>query len=182
MTEKVSQPPKKSILRWMNPAGMLEKELEQVPWYQGLIISGLAFALLFWQTGLDQQSINAMSNGEVIFLTIKGLLLGTFGMMVIGLVAWLFIRPINKDWTLGKSIKLMALAYTAPLFSLLIGLGLNLAIGSRTALAFGLTGVLWSLNPMFRTIKKGTKEKYGLSIGLTTIIGLMVLLAWHTLV
>ncbi len=182
MDEKMIKHPKVSLLKWMNPAGMLEHELEKVPWYIAIIISGIAFGLLFWQTGLDQRAVKEIGIPEIATLAIKGILMGTLGVIVLSFFVWVFIRITNKSISLEQAIKQMALSYTAPMVGLLFGLILNIAFGSRTAIAFGISGVLWSLNPIFRTIKKASKDRIFLSLFLTTAIGLIVMLSWDFLV
>ena len=60
----------------------------------------------------------------------------------------------------------------------LLGLLANLLLGWNTALAFGITGVLWALGPMLAAVKELTAGKTWVSIVVSTVCGALVLLGW----
>lgn len=59
----------------------------------------------------------------------------------------------GKSGGLGEAVRAFALAYSAALVYVVIGLLFNLFFGWNTAVAFGVTGVLWALGPMIAVLK-----------------------------
>ena len=60
----------------------------------------------------------------------------------------------------------------------MIGLLFNLFFGWNTAVAFGVTGVLWALGPMIAVLKGMVGGRSWPATLLATACGLMVLLGW----
>ena len=81
------------------------------------------------------------------------------------------------DWTISA----FALGYSATLVYALTGLVFSLAFGWKTAVAFGVTGVLWALRPTLFTIKQMSGERVGFSIAMTTLCGAILLVGWSLL-
>lgn len=81
------------------------------------------------------------------------------------------------DW----SIRAISLSYSPTLVYAASGLLFNLFLGWNTAVAFGVTGVLWALGPINAAVKEMVNGKTGPSIVLSTICGVLVLFAWAAL-
>jgi len=59
-----------------------------------------------------------------------------------------------------------------------VGLIFNLAAGWNTAIAFGVTGVLWALLPVIAILREMTGEKLGVSLAISTLCGGLILCGW----
>ena len=79
---------------------------------------------------------------------------------------------------MGEAVRAFALAYSAALVYVVIGLLFNLFFGWNTAVAFGVTGVLWALGPMIAVLKGMVGGRSWPATLLATACGLMVLLGW----
>ena len=75
-------------------------------------------------------------------------------------------------------IRAFALAYSATLIYAAMGLMFNLFFGWNTAVAFGVTGVLWALAPMISVLKGMVGGRGWPATVLATVCGLMVLAGW----
>ena len=58
------------------------------------------------------------------------------------------------------------------------GLVMNVAFGWNTALAFGVTGVLWAIGPMIATLREMLGGRIEPSVVLATILGGLTLFGW----
>lgn len=172
----------KALLKYFNPEALSKEELSKIPFVYPIGISGLTYGLFFLQTGLDQKKAGSKTLFEAMILAIKGLGIGTVGLIGLSVVVFIIIKSFKSEFSLSNLIKAFCLSYTTALLSLSIGLILNIFFQANTAVAFGVTGVLWSLNPLFRVLRKNTKGNFTLSLILCTTIGLMVLIIWDILV
>lgn len=84
---------------------------------------------------------------------------------------------LTIDWAISS----FALGYSATLVYALIGLFFSLALGWKTAVAFGVTGVLWALSPTMFTIRQMSGDRIAFSIALTTLCGAVLLFGWALL-
>jgi len=130
------------------PGQVLQKSLSQISWGLALGVSGLAFLLFFLQTGLDLMRVGRMGGEEVVLLSALGLLFGTIGVMLVGFIAWAGIQGLGHKHVLPDVLRAFALAYSPTLVYAVCGLVVNLALEWNTAVAFGVTGLLWVLNPI----------------------------------
>ena len=174
--------PWRSILLMMvNPGQVVAQGLGKLSWPFALSVSGAAFALFFFQTGLDRWHVDKLSAVRCLLLGLLGGVYGTVGIAAIGLVAWALSKLIGGDRPPGWVIRAIALSYSSALVYATVGLVFNFGFKWNTSLAFGVTGVLWALGPMmavFRQICKGNRAG---SIVLATICGALVLLGWGAL-
>jgi hypothetical protein len=164
-----------------NPGGLNQEQLSTVKWSLVLLIPGLAFALFFMQTGLDQMKVGSLDGTDTFLLTMLGLLYGTVGVTLISLVAWAGTRLFGGKTTIANSIRLLALAYSPTLIYVSLGILANLMFDWRTTVAFGVTGVLWAIGPMITGLRKMTGGKTTVSVILATICGALLLLGWSIL-
>jgi len=171
----------KSILLMMvNPAAVLKQRLAAVSSVWALGVSGAAFTLFFLQTGLDLYR-NGKPGSLVAILAATGLVYGTVVVAAIAAAAFLLTRLFGGVRQLGWSIKAFAMGYSPALIYAAFGLVANAAFQWRTAIAFGVTGMLWALGPMVSAIKEMTDQKAGLSIIIATLCGGLLLLGWSLL-
>jgi uncharacterized membrane protein len=172
----------KTVLKMIsNPSEVVKNQMAQVPWPFSIFISGLSFALFFLQTGIDLYRVGEIGIDRIILIAIIGLFYGTVGVALIAILSWVLSRASNRSYTIGWAVSNFALGYSATLIYSLCGLFFSLAFNWKTAVAFGVTGVLWALRPTMSTIKQMSGDKVGFSIALTTICGAILMFGWGLL-
>jgi hypothetical protein len=169
------------LLMMVNPGPVLAQSMNRISWPFALSVSGAAFALFFFQTGLDRWHANALTGAGCALLALLGAVYGTVGIAAVGLVAWALSKLIGGDQPPGWVIRAIALSYSSALVYAAAGLAFNLVLKWNTSLAFGVTGVLWALGPMMAVFRQISKGKTAGSIVLATICGALVLLGWGAL-
>lgn len=178
--------PKQSQLRTVltmiaNPGEVIKNQMIRVPWPYSILISGLAFTLFFLQTGIDLFRAGTIGVDWVILIAMIGLIFGTVGVVLLAMLIYLVVQAGKRDLTPGGVIANFALGYTVTLVYSLCGLLFSLAFSWNTAVAFGITGVLWALRPTLFTIKQMSGEATALSVVLTTLCGAIMLFGWGLL-
>ena len=169
------------LLMMVNPGQVLAQGLGKVSWPFALSVSGAAFALFFFQTGLDRSHVNSLSVVRCLLLALMGAAYGTVGIAALGLVAWALSKLIGGEQPPGWVIRAIALSYSSALVYAAVGIVFNLALKWNTSLAFGVTGVLWALGPMMAVFRQLSKGKMAASVVLATICGALVLMGWGAL-
>jgi hypothetical protein len=180
---------KAGFLIFVNPGGALKGALAQVPIPLALGVSGAAFGLFFLQTGLDLLRVGQptlprlamIGNGGVVGLCLLGVVYGTIGVAVLGAIAWVSTRPLGATLALDATVRAFALGYCPALVYALFGIVMNVAFGWNTALAFGVTGVLWAIGPMIATLREMLGGRTWPSVILATILGGLTLFGWALL-
>ncbi|MBK6470374.1 MAG: hypothetical protein IPF94_06475 [Betaproteobacteria bacterium] len=165
----------------VNPGGLLKARLEDTGWLAALSVSGFAFAMFFLQTGLDRARSGQINLETVGVLAAAGLVLGTVGVAITALVGWLGCKLVGGKAPVGEALRAFGLAYSPTLVYAAMGLAFNLLLGWNTAVAFGVTGVLWALGPMVAALKDLSGGRSAVAAVLATACGLVVLLAWMRL-
>ena len=165
----------------LNPAQVVKDALERVPWPVCLAVSGLAFTLLFLQTGLDMHRVGTASTGAAVGFTFAGLGMGTVGVVIIAALAWALSHAMGGSRSLLWAVRGFGLAYTPALIFVLVGLVFNLAAGWNTAVAFGATGIVWALYPILAIVREMAGDKLPASLVISTICGALVLGGWALL-
>lgn len=160
------------------PGQLLQKSLSNVSWAVAYGISGVAFLLFFLQTGLDMMRAGKMDTEEVVLLSGLGFLYGTLGVMIVGVFAWAGIQGFGKTHNMQEILRAFGLAYSPTLVYAVCGLVFNVVLEWNTAVAFGVTGLLWALNPISATIRHFCEDKTTPAVVLTTICGLLMLIGW----
>jgi hypothetical protein len=177
---------KAGLLIFVNPGGALKGALAEIPIPLALGVSGTAFGLFFLQTGLDLLRVGqptlprlAMTgNAGVVGLCLLGIAYGTAGVAVLGAIAWVATRPLGATLALEATVRAFALGYCPALVYALFGIVMNVAFGWNTALAFGVTGVLWALGPMIATLREMLGGQTWPSVILATLLGGLTLFGW----
>ena len=181
-TAAVAVPRWKTALNMIiNPGEVVKTQMGRVPWPYSLLVSGLSFTLFFLQTGLDQLRAGQIEASGVVLITMLGLLYGTAGVALLAVMVWALAQAGERNITMGWSISAFALGYSATFVYALTGLVFSLAFGWKTAVAFGVTGVLWALRPTLFTIKQMSGERVAFSIAMTTVCGAILLVGWSVL-
>ncbi len=163
-----------------NPGSVVEAAAGKSP-VGALAISGAAFALFFFQTGLDVARQTGAGIGAAGVLAAIGAAYGTLGMAVIALMAWALCLPFKSGHSPMWAVRAFGVAYSPALLYALLGLPFNLLLGWNTALSFGVTGVLWAFSPTMSTLKSMTNGSLGASALYATITGGLLLFGWSFL-
>ncbi len=161
-----------------NPGATLQRRAAEASMPVVLAVSGSAFALFFLQAGLDRIRVGNADALTIVVLVLIGLLFGTIGVAAVAFIAWLALKILRSDATPGAVVRACALSYSSTLVYVTLGLAANLLLGWRTAVAFGVTGVLWSLGPLSSALRGMAHGRLGVSLVLATLCGLAVLAGW----
>jgi len=151
---------------------------QPVGWGFAYAVSGLAFGMLFLQTGLDLVRAGKADNNDLVRLAMIGIAIGTAGVMVIASVAWAGAKLSGIDNDFPFALRAFGLAYSPALLYALCGLIVNLTLQWNTAVAFGITGLLWALGPVAAVIRQLTNDKMVPSLLLTTFCGAAMMAGW----
>ena len=162
----------------IDPGSLVRGRFADTGFVLSLSVSGVAFLLFFLQTGIDRARGGTLDATGVVVLTVIGFVFGTLGIGLTGVVGWLGARLFGGSGGLGEAVRAFALAYSAALVYVVIGLLFNLFFGWNTAVAFGVTGVLWALGPMIAVLKGMVGGRSWPATLLATACGVMVLLGW----
>ena len=174
------------FLVFVNPGAALKGALADISPKFALGVSGTAFGLLFLPTGLDLLRIDQPTLPRlaltgplgVVGLCLLGVLYGTLGVSFLGAIAFAATRPYGATLTLGATVRAFALGYSPALVYALLGVVANVLLGWNTAVAFGVTGLLWALGPMIATLRAMLGGRTWLSVILATVLGGFVLFGW----
>jgi hypothetical protein len=165
----------------LDPGGAVRAQLGAVSITQALAIPAAAFALFFLQTGLDRARTGTLDGAGVGILVLAGLAFGTIGLAAIAVLGWGAIRALGGTAGFDTALRAFALSYCPTLISVLLGLAFSLALGWNTAIAFGVSGVLWALGPMSGAIREMLGGRLWPAIAVSSLCGLAVLYAWAML-
>lgn len=162
----------------LDPASLLTRGFGGFGPLLALSVSGLAFATISLQAALDLDRIGRVPPGGALLIVLRGALLGTLGVALVGLLAHALTRAGGAARPLAQTLSAVALAYGGALVYGLVGLLLNLTLGWATAVSSGLTGLLWSLGPLFAVLRELSGGRVGLAATLATLGGSALLFGW----
>lgn len=162
----------------LNPASLLTAGFGHFGPLAALTVSGLAFATISLQAALDLYRIGMVPAGGALLIVLRGALLGTLGVALIGLLAHALTRAGGAARPWSQTLSAVALAYGGALVYGLVGLLLNLTLGWATSVSSGLTGLLWSLGPLFLVLREVSGGRIGLAATLATLGGSALLFGW----
>ncbi len=178
----VTRPPWRGLAAVMiDPGGAVRRGLGEIGAVQALAVPAMAFALFFLQTGLDRVRAGNLDGAGVALLTGAGLGFGTIGVALVAVAAWAAIRILGGTAAPAETIKVVALCHAPTLVHTLFGTLCSLAFGWNTAIAFGVTGVLWALAPMTVAVREMLGGRLWPSLLVSTLCGLLILFAWSRL-
>lgn len=162
----------------MRPMDMVNDKIDSVPWVFSLLVSATAFGLFFLLTGLDL--FKTGQKGIVFVMTSVGggIIYGLVVIPLFGAIGWLVMKVFKTDKTLTWTIRAICMSYGSALIYGIVGLIFSLFFNWKVSIAFGLTGVLWAIGPMFYTFRKMSREHFAVSLILSTIIGGAVIYSW----
>ncbi|NLO09951.1 MAG: hypothetical protein GX129_08830 [Clostridiales bacterium] len=161
----------------INPAGALRGALSG-KWYLAVAVSALAFGLFFAQTGLDLYKTGQKDWTFILLSVVTGIAYGLVVIPLIAVIIWIILKAAKTDKSLLQAISAFCLSYSGALIYGILGLIFSLAMGWKTSIAFGATGVLWAIGPMMFTIRELTGGKNALSVPLATLVSATVLFSW----
>ncbi|BEP28009.1 hypothetical protein [Helicovermis profundi] len=162
----------------INPSKAIKETLKKTKWYFGLIISGLAFAMFFLQTALDLLRTGQKGMDFVYFSVGIGAIYGVIVIPLISIIVWLLLKFTKSDKSITWTISSFCLSYSGALIYGTIGLIFSLFFSWKTAIAFGVTGVLWAIGPMIITVREMTNSKIVISVPIVTVFSGLVLVSW----
>lgn len=162
----------------INPKEALKGAISGTKWYFSLLVSGLAFALFFLQTGLDLYKTGQKGMGYVLLSAGGGFAYGVVAIPLISVIAWVVLKAAKSDKDILWTISSFCLSYSGALVYGILGLVFSLVLGWRTSVAFGVSGVLWAIGPMIITTREMTGGKIGVSVPVATVFSGLVLISW----
>ncbi len=162
----------------MSPSATIRDAVRSTHPAFSLGVSSLAFGLFFLQTGLDLYRVGQKGMTFVVFSLVAGLLYGVVIIPLIGLIGYGMLKTVKTEWTLSSAVSSFCLSYSSALVYGAIGLVFSLALGWRTAVAFGVSGVLWAIGPLILSVREMTDNDLRISILLVTLFSSVVLLSW----
>jgi hypothetical protein len=164
-----------------NPSQVVKNRMDRVSWPWAYAISGSAFFLFFLQSGLDLLRAGKAGILQAGLMAVAGGCWGTVGIAGMAAVAWVLCRPFGSSHSFSWTLRSFAIGYSPALIYTALGLLANLLLGWNTALAFGATGVLWSLGPNIAVLQEMLAGRLLPSALLATFVGGATLLAWGLL-
>lgn len=165
----------------ISPGPVVRRVVQSVPLWASLFVPGAAFALFFLQTGLDRMEAETAEGATAGLLSVVGFAYGTVGLAALAVVIAATLRLLGADHPTPAVVSAVALAYSPTLVYVLLGLAANLAVGWRTAVAFGATGVVWAVAPLVGVLRELTGGRTVVAIATATLSGTLVLLGWALL-
>lgn len=162
----------------ISPSSMLKEAVSEKRWYLSVAVSAAAFALFFLQTGLDLYKTGQKGAAFAVAAAIAGAVYGAVIIPVIGAVSWLILKLAKTEKGIKWGISSFCLSYSGTLIYGIMGLIFSLLLGWKTAVAFGVAGVLWAIGPMIATVRSMAQGKSNLSILIATLASCFILLSW----
>lgn len=169
---------KAALNMMINPGEVVKSQMGKISWPFSLLVSGSSFMFFFMQTGIDLYRNGQAGATTVVLLAMLGLFYGTAGIALLAIMVWALAQASERNITMEWAVSAFALGYSATFIYAVSGLIFSLAFGWRTAVAFGVTGVLWALRPTMYTIKQMSGDRLAFSIAMTTLCGAILLLGW----
>jgi hypothetical protein len=161
----------------VDPAGLLTRHFDGLSVRAAVLLSTLAFTTISLLAALDLARSRGDGIEELTGLVLRGALLGSVGVALLALVAWLLTRPFGSA-SPATALRAIGGAYASALVYGLVGLGLNLGLGWNTAVSCGVTGLLWALGPLFLALRELAGGRAGVAALLSTLCGSGMLLGW----
>jgi hypothetical protein len=161
-----------------NPIVLVTDSMAKFAWYFALIVPGITFCLFFFQTGIDMNKAVGGSILSALLLGLMGLIFGVVLIPIIAMITLVFGKAFGCKWDVKRTIKAFSFAYGGSLVYMLLGVLMNLVLGWKTAMAFGVTGVLWSMGPIYSVIREMFNGKNFWAATAATFAGILLLFGW----
>ncbi len=161
----------------VDPSSLVTRSVDGLGVPAALLLSTLAFTTISLQAALDLARSRGDGVAELAGLVFRGGLLGSVGVALLALAAWLLVRPFGSA-SPATALRAVGGAYASALVYGLVGLGLNLGLGWNTAVSCGVTGLLWALGPLFLALRELAGGRAGVAALLSTLCGSGMLLGW----
>jgi hypothetical protein len=157
----------------VSPGTVLARGVGPASPIKGLGVAALAFALFFGLSGLESGS-----PGAAVGFGLLGALIGVLGVLAAAVPVWIMALLLGAPRRLGWSVSAFGLSYAPMLIHAAAGLFFNVALGWNTAVAFGASGLLWSIRPLFMVSRNALGDRPWLGLVLSTACGGAMLLLW----
>jgi hypothetical protein len=165
----------------VNPSGSLKNALSGTKWYVSAVVSAIAFGLFFLQTGLDLYKTGQKAFSYLFIALGTGVAYGLVLIPLVAMLIWIILKAAKIEEPMFQVVSAFCLSYSGALVYGIIGTIVSLTLGWKTAVAFGVTGVVWAVGPMMYTIRELTHGKTFLSVFISAAVGFTVLLSWGIL-
>ena len=165
----------------ISPGNAVKGAISGIPWFFSVIVAALAFGMFFLQTGLDLYKTGQKGTSYLLVSGGMGVVYGLVMIPLIAVLIWMVLKMMKTDKPLKSAVSSLCLSYSGALIYGILGLVFSLALGWKTSVAFGVTGVLWAIGPMILSIREMTGGKNALSIPIATIVSAVVLFSWSFL-
>ncbi|MBP7175313.1 MAG: hypothetical protein KBA53_03700 [Thermoclostridium sp.] len=166
------------ISMMISPGAVLKNAISNIPWFFSLPVSALAFCLFFLQTGLDLCKTGQKSFCFALISAAAGAAYGLIMIPLLAAILWCVLKLFKTDKGLKWAISSFCLSYSGALIYGILGIVFSVLVGWKTAISFGVTGVIWATGPLISSIREMSGGKNVLSIILATFMGVAVLFSW----
>ena len=168
---------KNNFLYALDPVRVMTDDIRH-KWYYNLFLPASGWMLFFSLVGLYRKTGSDYSAGKIVILALTGFVLGYACVFVASvLLSFLFVL-FSIRITTGRTIACVALSHTYMTFSMILGL-LYFIIGKGSPTAFGITGLLCTLLPIYSGIRKLTGKNAFTAPILVSFIGVLMLIGWN---
>lgn len=148
-----------------NPSAIVKTSESNKLKYVGFAVPALTFMFYFWQYGIDKTRMGLMGNADIAILCIIGFITGP---VLIALTA-AALKIFNRSVPYTDCTSDIGFTFTLPLLINFLALLLNAIFKINTSAMFGMTGVLFSLIPMFDVICASVKKNRAFLISIIFI-------------
>ena len=164
---------KKAVVYLLNPSLILDNK-NKYKWYLFLLYPATGWSLFFLQVYISQH-LNSL---DTLFKMLAvSFVLGYIVNLFIGVTLTLLMRTINRRIEYDNVISCISLSHTYMFFSLVLGFIYRI-FDPTSSVAFGVTGVLCTLLPIYAGIRNlGSKNPFIPPL-LATYVGVVMLLCW----
>ena len=162
----------------INPSSTIKEAVKNTNAYISVLVSALAFGLFFLQTGLDLYKVGQKDFSYVLFSGGVGFAYGLIGVPLIALVSFVLLKALKTEKDVKWAISSFCLSYSGTLVYGVIGLVFSVVFGWRTAVAFGVTGIIWAIGPLIVTAREIASQSLRVGLVLVTFFSTLVLLSW----
>lgn len=166
------------ISMMISPGSALKTAISGIPWFFSLAVSALAFGLFFLQTGFDLYKTGQKDLSFALMSAGAGAVYGLTVIPLLGVIIWSILKLLKSEKNMKWAVSSFCLSYSGALIYGILGIIFSFLFGWKTAISFGVTGVLWATGPLIVSIREMAGGKSVLSITLATLVGAAVLFSW----
>lgn len=169
------------ISMMISPRNALKHTVSKFPWGYSIVVSTMAFGLFFFLTGFDLYKTGQKGINFTIMSLGAGVLYGGIIIPAISVLTWVLLKTIKSKIKITFAISSFCLSYCGMLIYCVFGLVFTLILGWKVSIAFGVTGILWSIGPMVMAIREMSNGKDHINIFIATLVSCFTLITWTLL-